>query len=436
MRMTIRTMLAFLAAAVLSCTAARGAETIETKEGEGFGPTREAAIQDALLDGIRQVKGAVLKTTGNREISVGRSSETVDGHSRHRTSTTSESERSVSELLNGAVKGYDIISCTQEPNGEWHAVLDVQVVQYETPGLSPDTRRKLVVAPFDSVPAGFSVTGRQVSAQEITGSFRDRLETQLVQSRRFAVLGRQDTDAILREKKLILSESTDPGEYAKIGATLGTDYIVCGKVSGLEVDKGTVQSPFTDAVLPQIRSARIALNYRILVMPTAQIKWAGEVDIDLDPDHCLELGGDETAACDALLDAAARAVCAQALGNIYPVRAVKLLDGGEVVLNQGGTLLWEGETFDVFRLGEPIIDPYTHEMLGRDESRIATIQVLRVDAKLSYARVLDGTIPAEAVAANRVVCRPPRLGFAVPAPAEEPAIKPPTATTGVRLPFD
>ncbi len=414
--------------------AALGAEDVVRATGRGA--SDKEAVQDALINAIAQHDGVSLDVATQLSVEQQDRAVTVDGTSQTRGDLQSTASRDTQQKIKGRVSRYTVVSCEQQPNSRWIAEVDVVFFRYETPGLSPDSRRKLVVAPFDSVPGGFSVTGRQVSAQEITASFRDRLETQLVQSRRFAVLGRQDTDAILREKKLILSESTDPGEYAKIGATLGTDYIVCGKVSGLEVDKGTVHSPFTDAVLPQIRSARIALNYRILVMPTAQIKWAGEVDIDLDPDHCLELGGDETAACDALLDAAARAVCAQALGNIYPVRAVKLLDGGEVVLNQGGTLLWEGETFDVFRLGEPIVDPYTHETLGRDESRIATIQVVRVDAKLSYARVLDGTIPAEAVAANRVVCRPPRLGFAVPAPAEEPAIKPPTATTGVRLPFD
>lgn len=340
------------------------------------------------------------------------------------------------ERVKGSIKGYDIVSCEQEENGEWHAVVSVQVAKYKTPGIDPNSRRKLVVAPFATTVAAYSVGGQNVSARATADKFRDKLETFLVQSRRFTILGRQDSEAILSEKNLILKESAEIDEYAKIGAALGTDYLVCGKITDVTVAKGQTQSLFTDNATPRILRARATLNYRILVMPTGQVKWADEVAIDLDADECKALRGDEAAAYDALVDASARAVCVQALGNIYPVRAARVLENGEVVLNQGGALHWEGELLDAYRLGELVVDAYNHESLGREESRIALLQVVRVEAKLSYARVVDGEVPADAVAANRVLCRPSRAVFVEEKPAEESSIKPPTATEGVRLPFD
>ena len=79
------------------------------------------------------------------------------------------------------------------------------------------------------------------------------------------------------------------------------------------------------------------------------------------------------------------------------------------MLGEGGTLRREGELFDVYQLGEVIVDAYSKESLGREESRIARIQVVRVESKLSYANIVEGAIPAEAVSANRVLCRPARI---------------------------
>ena len=425
-----RFVFAIFAAAALFGAAARGAEEIVSTEAEGWGASRDTAVQAACVEGVKKINGFLFSTTGTQETSVARSSTTVDGDAHRQTAVLTASERELQEKVKGAVKGYDIVSCEQEENGEWHAVVAVQVAKYKTPGIDPNTRRKLVVAPFATLSASYAVGGQNVSARETANKFRDKLETLLVQSRRFTVLGRQDAEAILAEKQLILRESAEIDEYAKIGAALGTDYLVCGKISDIAIAKGQTQSLFGETSSPRILRARASLNYRILVMPTGQVKWADEVVVDLDDAQCKALRGDEAAAYDALLEAASRAVCAQALGNIYPVRAVRVLENGEIVLNQGGALHWEGEVLDAYRLGELIMDAYNRESLGRDESRIATIQIVRVEAKLSYARILDGEVPADAVAANRVLCRPTRAVF-VEQPAEKAA-----PAAGVKLPFD
>jgi len=90
------------------------------------------------------------------------------------------------------------------------------------------------------------------------------------------------------------------------------------------------------------------------------------------------------------------------MANIYPIRVVKVQPNGEIILNQGGVTVKNGEILDVFSKGEKIIDPYTHESLGSSESWIASIKIFRVIPKMSYARVLKGK---SSLIRNGSICR-------------------------------
>ena len=402
----------------------------------GRGVSDKEAKQDALINAIAQHDGVSIETA--TKISVSQVDEAVsvnDTTDTHGTVSAAAAQDTI-QKTKGKVLRYDVIRCEKEDNTRWVAELDVVFFRYETPGHDPKTRRRLVVAPFGIMQEAYPIGGQFMSARQAAGLFRDRLETFLVQSRRFTVLGRQDTDAILEEKKLILRESVDPDEYAKIFATLGTDYLLCGKIKSVSVVKGQSQNMFTDATKPKLLRAFAIVDYRILVMPTGQIKWSGEATVDLDRAQLHAMKGDESAALSALIELAAREICAQALFNIYPVRVVKIKDDGEIILNEGGELRQEGELLDAYALGDLIIDPYSKESLGREEKLVATLQVTRVEAKLSYAAIVSGDLPKELVEANKVLCRPSRAVIITEKPATEPAIKPPTASEGVRLPFD
>lgn len=411
------------------------AEEIVTAEAQGWGSSRESAIQAACIEGVKQINGFLFTTESAILNAVSRSSATTDDNSTRTTTIDTASARSTEEKVKGAIRGYEVLTIEQEEDGQWHAVLSVQVAKYKTPGIDPNTRRRIVVVPLRVRESSYKVGDQFVASSATASDLRDALEKYLVQSRRFTVLGRQDAEAILKEKNLILRESADIEENAKIGATLGTDYLLCGEIKELTVLTGTSQSVFSDRVSKRVQRARVVVNYRILVMPTSQVKWAGQAIIDFSLEQCRSLRGDIAAAYEALLDIVAREVCIQALGNIYPVRGMQVLEDGQVVLNQGGELHREGELLDAYRLGEQIVDAYAKESLGRVETRIATLQVVRVDAKLSYAKVIEGAVSSADVSAG-IICRPSRMLFAQDYEQEEDTIKPPTRNEGVKLPFD
>ncbi len=433
--MKLKDFFAVTVAVLIGAVAVAEEQIVET-EAEGYGATRETAINAAGIEGVKKINGFLLNAVSSQETQVGRTSHAVNGDSTRTTDVAAVSEREIEEKVKGAIKGYEILSCEQTETGEWHAKVIVKVAKYKTPGLDPNSRRRLVIAPFSIMHEAYPIGEQFMPARQAASVFRDKLETLFVQSRRFTVLGRQDAEAILSEKKLILRESADLDEYAKIGATLGTDYLLCGQIKSIVVAKGQSQNMFTDATKPRLFRAFAIVDYRILVMPTGQIKWSGEATVDLDRAQLNALKGNEGAALSALIDLAAREICSQALCNIYPVRVVKVKDDGELILGEGGEMRREGELLDAYALGELLVDPYSKESLGREEKLIATLQVIRVEAKLSYATIVNGEISKELVEANRVLCRPSRAVIVTEKPAVESSIKPPTATEGVRLPFD
>ena len=410
------------------------AEEIVTVEVQGWGASRESAIQAACIEGVKQINGFLFTSESGRQEAFSQSSTTANGSSKRTSSISSASGRGMEEKVNGAIRGYDVLSMQKEKDGQWHAVLSVQVLKqskYVTPGIDPNTRRRIVVVPFEVREPSYKVGDQLLRASVTSSDLRDALEKFLVQSRRFTVLGRKDAEAKLKEKNIILNESASFDEIARIGAVLGTDYLLCGEIKEFVI---LAEQVFTDRLSMQVRRVRAKVDYRIVVMPTSQVKWAGQALIDFNLEQCKSLRGDVASAYEALLDVAARDICLQALGNIYPIRGMRVLEDGQVALNQGGALRREGELLDAYRLGENIVDVYTKESLGRVETRIATLQIVRVEAKLSYAKVIEGAVSAADVSAG-VVCRPSRALIIQGSESKKATNNSPTRNEGVKIPF-
>lgn len=401
----LRTLIIYLIASFSLCIDVFGAEKIIDVEVTGYGSTRELAVNNACINACKQVNGFLFESNASMSSSLVSASSVVNDKDQSLELLNTQTSRQLQEKVNGAIKSYREISSEKGDNGEWKVDLVVQIVRYVTPGIQPDSRRKIVIAPFSILSNSYDIGGQKISASETRNEFREQLEKLLVQSRRFTVLGRNDTDAILAEKQFVI-DNANVDEYAKLGCALGTDYLVCGKITDIEVDAGYKKDIFTDTKSPIISDGYIKLSYRIIVMPTGQIKWSDEVKIDLTKNQCKDLKGNVRDAYYLLIKSAAQMVCEQSLGNIYPIRISRLQKNGQVVLGQGGSMYSEGDYFDAYVLGDEIKDIYNNESLGRDESWAATICLTRVEAKLSYAEVVEGEIPEDAIENNLVLCRP------------------------------
>ena len=77
------------------------------------------------------------------------------------------------------------------------------------------------------------------------------------------------------------------------------------------------------------------------------------------------------------------------LNDLYPVR-IALVEQNQVILDQGGQRMKPDAVYEVFAAGTKIVDPQTQEVLGQKEKKIATLKVIRILPKFSYAQIHDG----------------------------------------------
>ena len=76
---------------------------------------------------------------------------------------------------------------------------------------------------------------------------------------------------------------------------------------------------------------------------------------------------------------------------IFPAKVLLKRDK-EVTINRGeGGGVAVGDTFNVYALGEELIDPDTKESLGREEVKVGRVKITQVNPKTSTAEILDDT---------------------------------------------
>ena len=74
---------------------------------------------------------------------------------------------------------------------------------------------------------------------------------------------------------------------------------------------------------------------------------------------------------------------------VYPAKIISL-NGGQATINRGdGTGIEKGQTWEVFAIGEEMIDPDTGESLGGSEVKVGTLTIDRVNPKFSSGKLTE-----------------------------------------------
>lgn len=163
------------------------------------------------------------------------------------------------------------------------------------------------------------------------------------------------------------------------------DYILTGKVLKAQTNKRVVDNSRTvELTGEKIKDVKTYINsevlveYKIIDVVNNQVKWSAMVPTTSERNN-LSL----------LMQISAKKVFTQLKNNIYPL-VVIVANDGSIILNSGGSTLKVGDQFEVFSLGEKIIDPITKESLGYNERKVATVKVKKVLPKLAYVKVVSG----------------------------------------------
>ncbi len=399
---------AFLLLALFTAALANAAPV--TARGTGRNADYRAAIYDALAQAMSQVQGLSLQESRESLLDALEQSKRSTGKEDFTLSDAREAlKQSVSAKTEGRILGYEILKEEfDQQTKTWRVEVEAKMPGRYIVGRDPDNLRRMVVMPFHSLTPEFSLDGAKIECAKGCEEIAAALDTCLTHTRKFTMLDRRFNTETLAELSRLDMANSSPADLGRFGQLLVTDYMVIGTVKYLP-RAAAVSNSYTGMTAAQ-DSTFLEISYRVLLVPTSQLKWAGVVKIPYSA--CGGATGEETLSN--AIEYAAETICEEIISNIYPIR-VAAHAAFELVLNQGGRNVRIGDEFEVFKRGAPIVDPTNGESLGFTEDMIARIRVTRVTPKASYAIVTEGT-PCGDIEIGAIVRRPAWGGAGAYAP--------------------
>ena len=416
-------LLIFTACGLVSFGQRQQANSIQTVVGSGRNSDYRMAVYEALVQAVSQVQGVSLQDARDAFMDSSAQVKKTKTDNSDISEIRESLKQTVSAKTKGRVLSYRVTAEKYLTEmGLWFIELEAKVPGQYVVGLHPDNRRRMVVMPFRSLTDKVTVFGHTLQMSPASEEIAARLNEDLTHTRRFTMLDRAFDAETKAELSRLNLENASAGDFGRFQQLLVTDYMVIGTVKMFS-SPGTSYNQWT-GVTTQNDGPFLEVSYRVILVPTSQLKWAGTVIVP----YSACRGDSVDAAIASGMSVAAQEVCHDIVNNIYPIRVTAKMTY-ELVLNQGGKNIRAGEVFDVFRQGAAIIDVTSGETLGAPEEKIATIQITRSDPKLSYAVVAEGT-PFDQIPVGSVVRRPkgPVGAGAPPAGATSPVTVSPDGT--------
>jgi len=363
-------------------------QTITTIKCKGYGVTRNDAIQNALIEALKQTKGVSIDSRKEFAKKIQQKNESINQNNSRKIAIHSLSQSNIKEATRGLIDNYRIIDDRKISSNEWRVILLVKILGYRSPGLSTKNRRKIAIMPFYYTKKYFNIGSEKYSGSKISYILTQSLTSDLTQTRKFAVVDRTYLQDMSKELGIIASGQTPLSQRVKLGQKLGADYLLVGTIREATIHTTHSKNQLLGTMSLQ-KYAEFIIDYRIIVVATSQIKWSDTKKLSVqlsNTQNSLELLLNQA------IESIAHTITNELLANIYPIRIVKVSKNGTIILNQGANSLKIGEKMNVMRLGEKIVDPYTKESLGRVETKVAMIQISNVTAKMSYAKIISGSL--------------------------------------------
>jgi len=230
-------------------------------------------------------------------------------------------------------------------------------------------------------------------------------------SARFSVIEREKLDLVLQEQGLSTSGALDQQTAAKVGKLLGIKYILTGAIDKFAIN--TTKGGF-GGIGGSYTKAEATINMRFIDTTT------GERIVALSADGDVKKGGGfakgaslsrdaEWGIASEAVEKTAQAVVAEFASGDYMNRfnvggvaggtegKIIKVEGGRAWINMGAMSgLKVGDKFDIYNVGEALVDPDTGQVLGVDETNTGSGEIVEVNERFSIM-AFTGTAKAKDV---------------------------------------
>lgn len=400
---------------------------IETVEAQGYGETYEKAVDSALADAVRQVNGMTVSTQSERAGDFVRVKDKVDatvegkgtyvqndqnkddsflgnkgvdstytenidvnvgGNANRDLTVNTGKSAQINTQSSGTVKGYKVKSRDCNAKG-CTVVLTVEIDKVERKTSQASSKRDRLAV----------ITTGNRSRSAFANTLRQEITDRIVQSQRFTVLDRSATnDKAFEQEEQFLEGRLNNAVDVKQSA-LPADYLLVINVTEAGV-RTTTKVTSVDLTgefdVTSTSKTKVTVRYSLLEAATHGIQWSDST--------VFEQGGKyiETARkqiSDVIAD--------KIVNKLTPAKVVAVTNG-QVIINRGEAMVYDGDRFDIYSQGEELVDPDTGEVLGAAEEKVATIVITSIKDKISYGIVESGKVEAvEKGAVARLAPPPP-----------------------------
>ena len=269
--------------------------------------------------------------------------------------------------------------------------------QKETLGVSS-------VKPTPALVQGVERAGKRVQMDRVIQSLDGQLIDRINATRKFQVVARSDTKEVLQEQEFAASGNVDPNDKsaAQQFKVSGVKYLLVTTVDDFQdyIETATFQGTGRSATKRIIRLSCVGKIYdsttgKLLESTNFQMS---NKDISDNPAYTIR----DSMLSDELLVAIGREMAGKIANRvadiIFPPKVLAKRDK-QVTINRGdGTDVAVGQVWNVFAVGEELIDPDTKESLGREEVLVGKVKITSILPKTSTAEILEDTgINKEAV---------------------------------------
>lgn len=336
----------------------------------GYGDSYENALNQALVQALQKVNGVSLKSktlsdTISKSVMKGKDKK-VFKDQLFRNQIYKETE--------GAIKTFEIISENKESgSGRLKIQISATVAKFELSDSA--NRRRIAVLPFR-----INVSNSSVDPIKGERMLNQALVNYLTQTRKFALIDRdfsQETDSEL----VNFSKSSRIEDKVKIGQKLNANYIIVGQIENLDIKEVEKKYLSSDKIFKSTK-AFVDFNYRIIDVPTSQIKFASQFRTETNVKN-------QNQALSKVTEQVANIVGLEIMYAIYPI-LIEKIENDLVFLGQGGSQIKIGENWEVYEITDSEIeDSYTGEKLGNVEVKVGKIEITQNNAKFSVGKIID-----------------------------------------------
>ena len=367
---------------------ALAATDISTVEAEGTGVDREQAIFNALGEAVRKVRGAEISASRQVQSALSRVSVRVGDNHESSVEISKASKSNTRVSAEGLISGYTVRSVTNARGGGKVAQLTVKVPVYKTPGNPDDGRWRMAVYPVWPARPYYTVGDMTLSREEVSSRLTQSITEALVQSRRFAMLAREQEGAMIEERARMAGDDIPVSEKAMLGNQLGAEYLVSARVTEFTFDAEEKKSRLTGE-RSVVQSGALVLETRVLVPATGAIVWSET--LNLSPENLNVNFAGSKSDVQKLFERAGQEVALSVIDVVWPP-LVEGRQGEELIVNMGGELMQEGQRWHVFALGGNVQNSHSGNSLGRSERVAGVVEIVRSTPKMAYAKLIEGQV--------------------------------------------